>query len=170
MAYNRNGRGAQRQFNNRGNNNARPSNKRGTLLDVLKEKDPDGVAIAQFIRNSASMRRHVSLAIKYQMIESGKVNADDSIYVKFGLTHYTVRVNGLGTDYAYSNLMVLRAMLASCITTSTQIQKLVNGMCVAQYDDTLTEVSDLSGKEAQDIITNLSEKVLAHIDEKVDED
>ena len=37
MAYNRNGRGAQRQFNNRGNNNARPTTKRGTLLDVLKE-------------------------------------------------------------------------------------------------------------------------------------
>lgn len=170
MAYNnRNGRSAQRPNFNRGNNN-RTSSKKGTIFDVLKEKDPDGVAIAQFIRNSASMRRHVSLAIKYQMIESGKVNADDSIYVKFGLTHYTIRVNGLGTDYAYSNLVLLRAMLASCITTSTQIQKLVNGMCVAQYEDTLTELSDLSGKEAQEIITNLSEKVLAHIDEKVDED
>lgn len=168
MAYNRaNGRGAQRQnFNNRTNNR---TNNRGTFRDVLREKNPEGFDVASFIRNSASLRRHVGLGVKHQVIANGIAQPADSIYVKFGLTHFTVRINGLGTDYNYSDMMLLKALLASCISTSTQIQNLVNALCCAQWNEPASEIKDLNSAEGAAAIQDIASAVLAHIDEQVDE-
>lgn len=170
MAYNnnRNGRGAQRPNGNYRSNNNRPS--RPTFMDVLREKDSETLNLALIIRNSASLRRHVGLAIKQQIITAGKATSDDRVYVKFGLTHYTVRINGLGTDYPYSDIMCLRGVLASCISTTVQIQTLVNEFTWEKFNEPLSECDALCSEESSKTIQAIANDVIAHINEKVEED
>lgn len=164
MAYNRNasGRGAQRQSNFRGNNRGNAP-ARTTLRDVIKSKAPECFNLASLIRNSASLRRHVGLAIAQQLTTAGKISTEDKVFVEFQLSHFTVNINGLGQDYRYSDLMLLRAVLASCVSVTNQIQDLVNEVCVAQYEDILSEVKDLSSEEAKGIIMGIADKVISHV-------
>lgn len=166
MAYNRNGRGAQRQGNYRSNNNGR----RGTFRDVLREKNKEAFDVASFIRNSATLRRHVGLAIVAQVKADGMAGADDRVFVKFGLTKYTVKVNNMGVDYPYTHKHLLRALMSSTITTREEVYRLLNNLTVQEFNEPLKECDTVSSEDSVKDIENLAEAVLAHINEQVVED
>lgn len=168
MAYNNsNGRNAQRRSNNNG---VRNNNNRGTFRDLIKSKAPEAFDIALLIRNSASLRRHVSLGIKAQLLNSGRIKPEDKVYVEFELSHFTVNVNGLGTDSRYDDMILLKAFLAAADSIDSQIRNLVNNLTVAVYNEPLTECEALTGKDGITDIANISDFVLNHINTHKDED
>lgn len=164
MAYSNDRRNAQRQV--RGGNHK--SFNRPTLMDVLRQKDSSTLNLAMMVRNSASLRRHVSLAIKQQMLASGNITAEDKFYARFGLTHFTVKVNGLGQDYHYTEVMFLRALMSASITIVACIEALINDFTSEKFNEPLVECDFLSNESSLEEVKAIAGKVMEHINDQID--
>lgn len=80
---------------------------------TIREKLPEHlVNLVSIIKNNAEIRRFTSLGIIDALKESGAVTTDKA-FIIFGWTKYTVKTNGLGTDYRYNNDIFLNALVKS---------------------------------------------------------
>lgn len=93
--------------------------KGGTI--VGKEKREIGievpahvVEIAYIVKDNAAIRRHCSLNILNYLTQKGRIPANTkSKYVKFLWNKFRVTVNGLTSEFAYSEQFFLDALVAS---------------------------------------------------------
>lgn len=103
-------------------NNPSKTNKKskgGTV--VGKEKREIGIEIpahivevAYIVKDNAAIRRHCSLNILNYLTQKGRIPANTkSKYVKFLWNKFRVTVNGLTSEFAYSEQFFLDALVAS---------------------------------------------------------
>ena len=80
---------------------------------TIREKLPEHlVNLVSIIKNNAEIRRFTSLEIINALKKEGVITTDKA-FIIFGWTKYTVKTNGLGTDFRYNNDIFLNALVQS---------------------------------------------------------
>lgn len=109
---------------------------------------------------NAEIRRYVSVIIINTLKQKGVIKAEDKAFIKFFTKKFTVEVNGLGTDYAYSETFFANAFSAGIICLSADIQKKYNTYLKTEYGFTLDKaVDEDTVKEIVDEGINSTEEV-----------
>lgn len=82
-------------------------------------------SIALLIQNNAEFRRFVSLAIKEELLNARVINPTDKVYIRYFYKKYSVKINGLCTEYFYTTKNFVQAYLTAIVAFSTNAQKIV---------------------------------------------
>lgn len=78
------------------------------------------------VKNNAEFRRLLSIAIKNTLIEDKHINADDKIYISYFPNKFSVKVNGLGVEYRYTEPVFVNNFAAAIVLFSTYAQYVLN--------------------------------------------
>ena len=115
-------RGYGRQNGFRANNNYAARNPRRSFEDTLPQYV---LNVYRLLKNNADVRRYTALAIKKLLIDAGKIQEGEKVYVdfnatKYKVTHYTPSQDknqfnpNLGEEFAYNTREFYVAVNAAC--------------------------------------------------------
>lgn len=127
------------------NNNNKPVNKARHFIKVPKfvaNEPKHRLDVWHIFNGNAEIRRYVSVIIINNLKQRNVIKKEDKAFVKFYPKKFTVEVNGLGTDYAYSETFFANAFSAAFICFTADAQKKLNILLKTEYGFTLDKAVD----------------------------
>lgn len=82
-------------------------------------------SIALLIQNNAEFRRFISLAIKAEMLNEKTIKPNDKIYIRYFYKKYSVKINGLCTEYFYTSKTFVQSYLTAIVAFSSNAQNII---------------------------------------------
>lgn len=83
-------------------------------VETGKKRIPEHVVeLAYIVLNNAQIRRFTALGIINTMKQKGLIDKTAKCFVKFNLNKFAIIINGLKTEYLYTNKIFISSLIAS---------------------------------------------------------
>lgn len=117
------------------NRNARPRYKKNpdTVEDALKHYPAHLVKLVNLVKSNSDIRRYTSLGILNYLWQKGHIHNTKG-YVKFYWTKFSVNVNGLSSEYRYTEPFFLNCLLASFTSFTNAAHKIIKAFCSKELE------------------------------------
>lgn len=124
-------------------------NVRKAKLDKIIENTPEHIRdLAYVIKNNAEIRRYTALGIINKLRQTGYINKDAKVFVKFYFNKYAIIINGLKQEFTYNNNLFITCLAAAFPSFAHNANKIINNFLNIENQ----EINDSDIQEMVEII------------------